>query len=224
MSGPSERYMRSPTLEARFWSKVQKDGPNDCWLWIGARKTGGYGSFMVFCDKRRGIAQFANAHRVSYELVKGPIPSGLTLDHLCRNTSCVNPEHLEAVSMAVNVLRGTGVSAINAAKTHCPKGHPFDLINTGYSTHYKNGRLRYCKTCNRERARRTKELRRVPENSRLHRVNEAWFLSCQLSTDRPKLPDDYAWVIIERLGRLGEWAVIGVLAVVLLRGLWVLVS
>lgn len=86
------------------------------------------------------------AHRVAYEMLVGPIPDGMQLDHLCRNRCCVNPEHLEPVTCRENLMRGTGHAARNAAKTHCPQGHPYDDENTGFN---KSGG-RYCKTCNRE--------------------------------------------------------------------------
>jgi hypothetical protein len=95
-----------------------------CWIWIGARNgKDGYGSFRV-------TGQPTVAHRAGYQLIVGPIPEGLTLDHLCRNRRCVNPQHLEPVPFAVNVARGESPTAVNARKTHCPQGHPYDEINT----------------------------------------------------------------------------------------------
>lgn len=124
----------------RFWPKVRVGKtPQDCWVWIGARHFKGYGSF---CGK---------AHRFSYELFKGPIPAGLTIDHLCRNTYCVNPEHLEAVTNRENILRGISPPAIFAKKTHCSKGHEFTPENT-YIRNYKIGRK--CRICMSERSRR----------------------------------------------------------------------
>ena len=70
------------------------------------------------------------AHRVAYELVKGKIPAGLELDHLCRNRICCNPAHLEAVTGRENSLRGVSPWAKNACATHCPRGHPYDAENT----------------------------------------------------------------------------------------------
>lgn len=88
-------------------------------------------------------------HRLAYAWLVGQIPAGLTLDHLCRNTVCVNPLHLEPVTHRVNVLRGQSGVAANARKTGCPQGHPFDEINT---YHYRG--QRHCRTCRAEANRR----------------------------------------------------------------------
>lgn len=85
------------------------------------------------------------AHRHLYEIFKGKIKKGLQLDHLCRNRSCVNPNHLEQVTQRENVLRGTGSSSINAKKTHCKRGHQFTARNTIRLTN-GNG-LRACRAC-----------------------------------------------------------------------------
>lgn len=133
------------TAEQRFWPKVNPCGPvhptlgTECWLWVGSRDGAGYGHFGL--DRR-----VEKAHRVAYELRVGPIPKGLALDHLCRNTSCVNPTHLEPVTSRVNSLRGVGVGAVNAKKTHCPKGHEYTPENT-YS--YKPT-FRQCRICHNE--------------------------------------------------------------------------
>ena len=132
----------TPAEVERFMSKVEKHR-SGCWLWSGAvpAEGEGYGWFSVRED---GKAHSRRAHRVSYEHFTGPIPRGLTIDHLCKVRHCVNPAHLEAVSLAVNVMRGDGCCVRNAAKTHCSHGHPFDAENT---TH-RAGR-RYCRTCQR---------------------------------------------------------------------------
>jgi len=127
----------------RFWSKVRQAGSTDCWLWLGKIERNGYGRFWY-----NGRCVFA--HRFAYEDAKGPIPEGLSIDHLCRNRGCVNPSHLEAVTNRVNLLRGEGITAQLAAKTHCTKGHPFDLLNTAIN---RRG-ARVCIQCRRERGRR----------------------------------------------------------------------
>ncbi len=89
------------------------------------------------------------AHRVSYELIKGKIPDGLTLDHLCRNTKCVNPDHLEPVTAKVNVLRGNGYYAQAKRHTHCPKGH--ELVGNNLDPASLKQGIRRCLICRRER-------------------------------------------------------------------------
>lgn len=106
----------------RLWSKALADGTG-CWIWQRSVSTAGYGHIW---DGGKLLA----AHRVAYELVKGLIPEGLTLDHLCRNRRCINPDHLEAVTHRVNVLRGESFAAENANKARCPQGHPYNEANT----------------------------------------------------------------------------------------------
>lgn len=105
-----------------------------CWSWPG-RESFGYG--RVEMDGR-----VLMVHRVVYERLRGPIPDGLCLDHLCRNRYCANPDHLEPVTQRENTLRGVGVTARNARKTHCLNGHEFDYISP------KRGGRR-CLTCNK---------------------------------------------------------------------------
>jgi hypothetical protein len=127
-----------------FWNKIKKT--DTCWNWIGAKSFLGYGRF-------KSGGRLLLAHRFSYELHKEKIPEGLTLDHLCRNPSCVRPDHLEAVTMKENTLRGIGPAAINARKTHCKRGHEFTVENTArYKTPY--GIARECRTCLRARGKR----------------------------------------------------------------------
>lgn len=118
----------------RFWSRVDKT--DTCWLWTAGRFQNGYGRFKANrCDR--------GAHAVSYELSGMEIPVGLELDHLCRVRECVNPDHLEPVPPAMNVLRGNGLAAQNAAKTACKRGHPLDRSdNKSYSP-----RARTCRRC-----------------------------------------------------------------------------
>lgn len=117
-------------------AKIKKT--SSCWEWQGAKHPLGYGNMRV--GKK---TQWA--HRVVYENLVGPIEEGMSLDHLCRNPSCVNPEHLEPVTHKENVLRGVGPTAINAAKTHCKRGHEFTKTNTRITV--ANGRL--CRACDK---------------------------------------------------------------------------
>lgn len=121
----------------RFAANIKlSDG---CWEWIGTKRNKGYGSFYI-----HGTF-YVQAHRFCYELLSGPIPAGLTLDHLCRNTSCVNPDHLEPVTNRENTLRGFNPCAMNARKTRCKNGHEFTQENI--FRNYRGGRG--CVTCNR---------------------------------------------------------------------------
>jgi HNH endonuclease len=112
-----------------------------CLLWTGRQDKNGYGQVWT-------VGRTQRVHRVMWELDNGPIPAGLTIDHVhargCRHRNCANPAHLEAVTMRVNTLRGGGVSAVCAAKTHCLRGHPFSEANT-----YLHPRGRECRTCRR---------------------------------------------------------------------------
>ena len=107
---------------ANFWAKVEKS--DGCWNWVGgiSRHPGGYPVLQVNHTPVR-------AHRISWELVNGPIPDGLVVDHLCRNTRCVNPAHLEPVTFRENVLRGIGITASESRQTHCKRGHPLSGQN-----------------------------------------------------------------------------------------------
>lgn len=115
----------------RFWAKVEKT--DSCWIWKGSKTPANYGLFWTNIKK-------IYAHRFSYQEANGDIPDGLVLDHLCRNPACVNPQHLEAVTHKVNILRGVGLSAQNARKNKCKRGHDFDIVR-------KNG-SRCCSICN----------------------------------------------------------------------------
>jgi hypothetical protein len=96
------------------------------------------------------------AHRVVYEALVGPVPEGLELDHLCKESRCVNPAHLEPVTHAENVRRGRGWGGQNARKTHCPSGHPYEGDNLILQK--RGGRL--CRTCQNEYSREASRRRR----------------------------------------------------------------
>jgi hypothetical protein len=127
------------TLEERFMEKVEKT-EDGCWLWLASLDARGYGQF-----RRPEPPHIAKAHRVSYELHVGPIPEGLTLDHLCRVRHCVNPDHLEPVTNRENILRGESFTAQQARQTHCVRGHEF----TPENTHVWRGH-RGCRACDRQ--------------------------------------------------------------------------
>lgn len=111
---------------------VAQMNPGECWLWAGST---GRGYALVQHD-----GKLRPVHRLLYELLRGPIPEGLQLDHLCRVRNCVNPYHLEPVTGRENLMRSPiAPAAINAAKTECPQGHPYD--------HVKADGRRWCRRC-----------------------------------------------------------------------------
>lgn len=131
-------YKRKITpWQDRFWDKVEKTAT--CWIWKAAQYPWGYG--MINTGDRN-----MRAHRLSYEMVNGPIPKGLELDHLCRVPSCVRPDHLEAVSHKENMRRsmaGIISGQMQRAKKLCRNGHSYSGTNLIIR---KNGR-RECRTC-----------------------------------------------------------------------------
>ena len=138
----SRQYLaanRIPLAE-RFWSKVNKGTPLDCWEWTAAKDKTGYGLFRAVSGQ-----SMVRPHRVAYELVIGAIPEGLELDHLCNNRGCVNPYHLQPVTRLENMKRSRlWESNWQARKTHCKRGHPFDEENT--YVHPVTG-YRSCRSC-----------------------------------------------------------------------------
>lgn len=114
-----------PTRELLDIMADQMTVGDGCWQWKSLRSGDGYG--RVRHQKKDQLA-----HRVVYELLVGPIPEGLTLDHLCRNRGCVRPAHLEPVTLAENTRRGQGMSARNARKTHCLNGHALTSENLDF--------------------------------------------------------------------------------------------
>lgn len=157
--GNSAKTMSAKQL-TNFWKRVDRSGGDDaCWEWRGGLTTWGYGHFRLG-------EKHAGSHRVAYELIRGVIPEGLVIDHLCRNRRCCNPWHMEVVTNRENLLRGNGFSGRNVRKTHCPKGHPYDLVIKGH---------RYCSVClkeaqrrhwQRSNRRRSEEYKHVPLLSR----------------------------------------------------------
>lgn len=117
--------------------------PGDCWIWTGAVNTDGYGVAEIGSIASGGRVSVA-PHRVVYRWLTGPVPTGLELDHLCREPRCVNPQHLEPVTTRVNILRSTGPAAKNAAMPTCRKcGSEFTVGSAG---------KRYCRACHLRRS------------------------------------------------------------------------
>lgn len=131
----------------RFEDKFIPEPNSGCWLWIASRDRQGYGRFSL--SRYLTASRQQQAHRVSYLIYRGELTPDLVIDHLCRNTSCVNPDHLELVTRKVNTLRGNSPSAQCSRRTHCAQGHPFDA-------RYSNG-SRACRECWRATQRRARE-------------------------------------------------------------------
>lgn len=145
----------------RFWAKVNVLAPSECWEWQGYRDKKGYGHYSCWPSPEEQVAGMA--HRFAYEFDRGPIPEGLTIDHLCRNRACVNPSHLEAVPHIVNVRRGTA-GARNRSKTHCKRGHPFSGENLRLVLRKRGAREwveRKCRECERFAARKHQRRKRA---------------------------------------------------------------
>lgn len=128
-------------LKIRFEDKINKT--DSCWIWTASKTDQNYG--VIWLNKK-----YVKAHRVSYMLYKGNLDDTLVIDHLCRNTLCVNPDHLEQVTQSENVRRGNAGKKNNAQrkKTHCPKGHQYSRIT-------KDG-YRQCGICRSEQQMRYK--------------------------------------------------------------------
>ncbi len=145
-AGLRERLYRRLVVSEETWNGTPH------LMWTGA-VVKGYG---VIRDAR--VSQNVGAHRIAWEVANGPIPDGLTIDHLCRTPLCSAVDHLEPVTIRENVLRADP-GAFNRAKTHCPRGHEYDEANTKYDR--RGGRL--CRACavwhRQERTRKAKEAR-----------------------------------------------------------------
>jgi hypothetical protein len=134
-------------LMERFWKRVEKT--ETCWNWNGSNVRG-YGAFST----RHAVR--VRAHRFAYEALVGKIPEGLQIDHLCKNTLCVNPAHLEPVTAWVNVMRSSGVAAVNSAKSKCPNGH--DLSGDNLAMYQLRTGKRTCRICSNARLREKRRL------------------------------------------------------------------
>lgn len=143
---------RARPVSERLMEQIEK--ANGCWLWTGPLDKDGYGKIGINGRSDR-------AHRVSYEAFVGPIPEGMTIDHVhdrgCRHRSCINPDHLEPVPSAENTRRGRN-GALRPAKTTCINGHPWTPENV--RTDPKSGK-HLCRACDRDRQRRYFAARRA---------------------------------------------------------------
>jgi len=132
------KYRMKLSTEDNFWDKVLFT--TDCWKWLASKTKTGYGRF-------RSGKECIPSHRFSFELYKGKVPEGLEINHICNNTSCVNPSHLEAITHQENCLKGdVGNNNQNSRKTHCQKGHPI----TGDNLYMLPDGRRQCVICKRE--------------------------------------------------------------------------
>lgn len=143
-----------PLTEQKFWDRVLM--VENCWEWLGVTNSKGYARFQER-GRNSGVARWA------YEHFRGPIPDGLVIDHLCRNRRCVNPAHLEVVTVTENTLRGVGFAASNAAKETCVHGHP--LSGSNLLPREDGRRCRACRieTDRKRRARKRAALASLPE-------------------------------------------------------------
>ncbi len=122
-------------------SRVQPQ-PDGCWFWTGGKFANGYGMFQLQGKLRR-------VHRLSYVWTRGELPEGLQIDHICKVKLCVNPTHMEAVTLAENVRRSNGWGGIESRKTHCVNGHPFSGDNLRPRIQYGKVVGRTCRSCAR---------------------------------------------------------------------------
>jgi hypothetical protein len=148
-------------FEERLWGRVDKTADGGCWVWTGALNAAGYGAI----GKDNKVLR---VHRVTYELLVGPIPEGLQLDHLCRNRACCNPEHLEPVTNRTNWLRGQNPTAVFLRDGICKRGHEVTPENT-YKR--KNGGL-LCRLCVLENNANWRQGRPGPTPEEQQRRNE----------------------------------------------------
>jgi hypothetical protein len=144
------------TIQDRLKSFISPEPNSGCWLWIGFTNSKGYGH--IWYGGRMRLA-----HRVSWEIERGSVQDGLCLDHLCRVRCCVNPDHLEPVTIQENIRRGdTGIN--HRSKTHCPQGHEYTENNT-YKQSHSAGQIggggRICRECQRAYHRKYGPIRRA---------------------------------------------------------------
>ena len=169
--------MRWATPLERFQGRVVQD-ENACWMWTGATRPNGYGTFRA--------DGFCSSHRWSYAYFVGPIPDGYEVDHLCKSRACCNPEHLEAITMEENRRRQ------KESKTHCAQGHEFSPDNTTYWTDTEGYKIRRCIACSRASSLRqyAKDPARYAAEARRRRAVRA---QERVSRSAPPQPQSAGW-------------------------------
>jgi len=149
MLDPMRSTGRGRSLEERFWSRVDRRGPDECWLWLGFVQQNGYGKFTT---GPLGRSRCWLAHRLAWFVVHGVEPDQ-ELDHLCRTKRCVNPNHLEPVPHKENQLRAVPYRQprARALSSHCRHGHEYTVKNT-YLPPVGTPRESFWRQCRRCRA------------------------------------------------------------------------
>jgi hypothetical protein len=127
-NGTTETFRDDPLK--RFWRRVEKT--RTCWNWLGPLQLG-YGRVVV----QQRPTRLVMAHRYAYELLRHPIPKGMTIDHLCKNKRCVNPAHMEIVTRSENAKRG------NPLLKRCKRGH----LMRGDNVYFPPKGPRQCRAC-----------------------------------------------------------------------------
>jgi len=161
-----------PKMPTGFWDRCFPCPMSGCWLWFGSINNKGYGTYYTRLPASGSNTRYG--HRLAYLVLVGSVPAGLELDHKCRTTNCVNPDHLEPVTHVINIRRGKSAQ-LNRQVTHCPRGHLYDEENTILY----QGR-RYCKACQviarREYKKRERSLRarRVTKEQLVTTVWKLW--------------------------------------------------
>lgn len=146
-------------LVARYASDVYPEPNTGCWIWVGCTSRVGYG--MIAVPKESGQPFGTGAHRVFYQALRGIIPRGMVIDHLCKVKACVNPDHMEVVTLAENTRRAQSGSK-HPKPTHCKRGHRYTAETT--IVHKSDGRWE-CKTCTHPRKMEWQRKRRAGNHS-----------------------------------------------------------
>lgn len=146
---------------AKFMARIKPGPVPSCWEWAGNISVHGYGTFWCKLENDK-ICKLRSAHRISFLIKHGKLTDGLVIDHLCRNRSCVNPDHLREVTSRANTLENSiGLALNNLNKTHCLNGHEFSKGNT-FTVKTKNGQAhRRCRECSRIGASKTRSMKKL---------------------------------------------------------------